>query len=141
MKAVLDSCVAVKTVLPEVDTPKAVRLLNEYRVGLHELLAPDVFPIEVAHALSRAERRNVIRPPLGTKRLAAALRNAPVLHSYLPLLGRAYALSSQARIGVYDCLYVALAEREGRALVTSDQRLLNALGGRFTFLVDLAALS
>src|SRR5437764_60851 len=49
MRAVLDSCVALKTVLPETDTPKAVRLLNEFRVGLHELLAPDVFPVDVAH--------------------------------------------------------------------------------------------
>ena len=57
MRAVLDSCVALKTVLPGSDTPKAVRLLSEFRAGLHELLAPDVFPVEVAHALTKAERR------------------------------------------------------------------------------------
>src|SRR5207302_4947617 len=129
-----------KTVLPETDTPKAVRLLNEFRLGLHDLLAPDVFPIEVAHALARAERRGIIKPPLGARRLAAVLRNAPQLHPYLPLLPRAYAIASQARIGVYDCLYVALAEREGCELVTADLRLLNTLKPTFPFIVDLASL-
>lgn len=50
---------ALKPVLPEIDTPKAVRLLNEFRVGLHELLAPDTFAVEVAHALTRAERKGI----------------------------------------------------------------------------------
>ena len=57
MRAVLDSSVAIKWVLPEADTPKAVRLRNEFREGLHDLIAPDVFPIEVAHE-SRATRRH-----------------------------------------------------------------------------------
>ncbi len=138
MRAVLDSCVALKTVLPEVDTPKAVRLLNEFRAGLHELLAPDIFPIEVAHALSKAERRGILKPPTGAKRLLAVMRNRPDLHPYLPLLPRAYQIASQARIGVYDCLYVALAEREGLELITSDQRLINALGAKF--IIPLSSL-
>jgi predicted nucleic acid-binding protein len=33
------------------------------------------------------------------------------------------------RIGVYDCLYVALAERETCQLITADQRLVNSLTG------------
>ena len=140
MRAVLDSCVALKTVLPEVDTPKAVRLLNEFRMGFHELLAPNVFPMEAAHALAKAERRGIIKPPLGAKRLAAVLRNAPQLHPYLPLLPRAFAIASSARIGVYDCLYVALAEREACELVTADVRLLNNLKPTFSFIIDLASL-
>jgi predicted nucleic acid-binding protein len=42
------------------------------------------------------------------------LRNRPDLHPYLPLLPRAFAIASAARIGVYDCLYFALAERGAR---------------------------
>jgi len=37
-------------------------------------------------------------------------------------LPRAYELSSNARVAVYDCLYVALAEREQCKVVTADQR-------------------
>jgi predicted nucleic acid-binding protein len=129
MRYVLDSNVAVKWVLPEPETPRAVGLLNEYRRGLHELLAPDVFPVEVAHAIAKAERRGVIRPPLGARRLRGVLRNAPALHAYLPLLPRAFEIASNARIGVYDCLYVALAEREGCEVLTGDSRLKNSLPG------------
>ena len=43
---------------------------------------------------------------------------------YQPLLQRATAISSQARIGVYDCLYVALAEHENCELVTADGKLI-----------------
>jgi predicted nucleic acid-binding protein len=140
MRAVLDSSVAIKWVLPEPGSPQAVRLRNEFRRGLHDLLAPDIFAVEVAHALTRAERRGVLQPPLSIRRLSAVLRFPPRLHQYLPLLPRATAISSTTRHGVYDCLYVALAEREGIPLVTADQRLLNNLGPSFPFLVDLASL-
>ncbi|MFO0952981.1 MAG: type II toxin-antitoxin system VapC family toxin [Isosphaeraceae bacterium] len=125
MRYVLDSCVALKWALPEKDTPAAVRPLNEYRQGSYEFLAPDVFPIEVA----RAERRGLVPATLGARRLRSILRNAPDLHPYLPLLPRAFAIASQARIGVYDCLYVALAEREGCEVLTADERLPRSLPG------------
>ena len=35
MKWVLDRCMALKWVLPEHDTPKAVRVRNDYSVGQH----------------------------------------------------------------------------------------------------------
>ena len=38
MKYVLDSNVAIKWVLPEPDNNIAVRLRNEYALGLHELI-------------------------------------------------------------------------------------------------------
>jgi hypothetical protein len=39
MRYVLDSRVALKWVLPEADSAKAIRLRNEYINGLHELLS------------------------------------------------------------------------------------------------------
>ena len=41
-----------------------------------------------------------------------------------------YALSSQARIGVYDCLYVALSEQEQCQVLSADQRLVNTFPGQ-----------
>lgn len=40
-------------------------------------------------------------------------------------------MATQARIGVYDCLYMGLAEREQCELVTADQRLVNTFHGQF----------
>src|SRR5438445_555242 len=104
MKYVLDASVALKWVLPESLSPRAVRLRNDFRKQIHELIAPDIFPVEIAHALSRAERQKIIQPPQGIKRFP------PDLHPYLPLLPKAFAISSALRVGVYDCIYIALAE-------------------------------
>ena len=140
MTSVLDASVALKWVLPEDDSDKAIRVRDEFARGLRELIAPDVFPVEVAHTLAKTERRRLILPGEGAKKLADVSSFMPDLHSYLPLLPRAFDIASAARIGVYDCLYVALAEREGCQLLTSDQRLLNALGAKMSFLIDLATL-
>jgi predicted nucleic acid-binding protein len=63
----------------------------------------------------------------------------PILHTYLLLLPRAYEISSQTRQGVYDCLYVALAERERCELLTADQKLLNTLQPLFPFITSRAS--
>jgi predicted nucleic acid-binding protein len=109
--------------VPEVDSDKALVIRDQARQGLHELLAPDVFAIEVAHALTRAERQGRVSVADGWRLWLAIMADAPTLVDYIPLVPRAYAVSSAARIGVYDCLYLALAEREGCELITADARL------------------
>src|SRR4029077_1837972 len=56
MKYVLDSSVALKFVLPEVDSGKAIRLRDDYRKSIHNLISPDIFTSEVANGLVSAER-------------------------------------------------------------------------------------
>jgi predicted nucleic acid-binding protein len=100
MKYVLDSNVALKWVLSEQDSAKAVQVRDEFGRGLHKLLSPDVFPIEVALSLARSERRGIIGPSEGWPKLTDVLTTPPDLHPYLPLLPRAFAIASRARIGV-----------------------------------------
>jgi predicted nucleic acid-binding protein len=140
MRYVLDSNVSLKWVLIEVDSDKARRLRGEFQQGIHDLLAPDVFPVEVAHGLAKAERRGVIPQGDADRLLANILSTPPQFHPYLPLLKRALDIASQARIGVYDCLYVALAEREGCELLTADDRLVRTLQPSFPFIKSLSAL-
>jgi predicted nucleic acid-binding protein len=137
---VLDSCVGFKWLIVEPNTDKARKLRDEYRQGIHDLLAPDVFPVEIAHALTRAERQGRITPVEGTQLMVDMLTTLPRLFPSLPLLPRAYQISSTARIGIYDCLYVALAEQEGCQLVTTDARLLTSLQTQFPFIVSLASI-
>jgi hypothetical protein len=47
MRYVLDSNIALKWVLIEADSDKARRLRLDFQNQIHELLAPDVFPIVV----------------------------------------------------------------------------------------------
>lgn len=140
MKYVLDASVALKWVLPEPDSANAASLRQGFLSGTHELIAPDSFPIEVAHALAKAERRGMILASEGWPKLADVFTSMPDLHPYLPLLPRAFAIASRARIGVYDCLNVALAEQEGCELVTADARMMNSLRNSHPFLISLAAL-
>ena len=140
MKYVLDSCVGFKWFVDEPSSDKALRLRDDFRSGVLELLAPSIFPIELVHSLTRAERQGRITQAEGVQLFQDIMGLLPVLHEYLPLLPRAYEVSSQVRIGVYDCLYIALAEREGCQLVTSDDRLIRNLQPTFPFITPLHSL-
>ena len=72
--------------------------------------------------------------------LGDLLSTPPDLHGYLPLLARAVEIASDMRCGFYDCLYVALAEREACELVTSDQKMVAHLQKQFPFIVPLSSL-
>jgi predicted nucleic acid-binding protein len=73
MKSVLDASVAVKLVLPEHDSAKALALEADFRNQIHDLIAPDTFPVEVAHALTKAERRGLLLPGQAAARLSRIL--------------------------------------------------------------------
>ena len=126
---VLDSSVAIKWVLPETDSAKARSLQEDIRKNLHEIIAPDVFASEVAHVLTKAERKRIIPVGEAFRHLTDILRAGPVLYSFLPLPPRAVEISSKTRIAVTDCLFVALAERENCEFLTADQRLITNLLG------------
>jgi|SRR5207247_1877000 len=140
MKTVLDSCVALKWVLTEADSAKALDLRAQFQKQLHELLSPDIFLAECAHALVRAERKAIIKQGEAAVLLGDLLSTPPDLHGYLPLLARAVEIASDMRCGFYDCLYVALAEREACELVTSDQKMVAHLQKQFPFIVPLSSL-
>jgi predicted nucleic acid-binding protein len=140
MRYVLDSSVALKWVLPEPDSSKANQLRDEFRRTTHELYCPDVFPIEVAHALTKAERQGRIAPPAAGVLWDDVMTTPPTSFPSLPLVPRAYQIASAARIGIYDCLYVALAEREACELVTADDKLVKNLQAAFPFIRSLTSL-
>lgn len=137
MKYVLDSSVALKWAIPEPDTAKALQLRTDYRNGIHELIAPDFFPVEAAHALTRAERQRRIPQGAGWGLWQKITSDCPTLLSWHPLMPQAFDLSSKMRIGVYDCVYVALAEQEQCRVVTADQRLLKTFPAQTISLASL----
>jgi predicted nucleic acid-binding protein len=140
MRFVLDSCVSLKWVLPEADSLKAMQLRDEVRKSVHEILAPQVFELEIAHALTRAERTS--RIPVGQALVlwADIMCTPPDLQASIALTPRAIGISSDLRVGVYDCLYVALADREQCDLVTSDDLMIKRLQPKFPFIRSLASM-
>lgn len=126
MTVAVDASVAVKWLLPEPDSPQAETLLS----GGNRLVAPDLLLIEVANVLWRKRRAAQV-----TDADAAAMQeDLPQffarLHPIGPLMPRALAISFALDHPVYDCVYLALAEREGCPLVTADARFL-AKAARF----------
>jgi predicted nucleic acid-binding protein len=140
MRYVLDSSTAFKWVVPEQDSDTALRLRADFQAAVHELLAPDIFPGEVAHALTRAERQARITPGEALDLWSNVMTTSPQLVASLPLMHQAIAISSRTQVGVFDCLYVALAEREACELVTADSRLLNSFSKQHPFVIPLSSL-
>jgi predicted nucleic acid-binding protein len=96
--------------------------------------------IEVAHVLSKAHRTRQISAQRAEADLAAIYADVPQLSSSVPHLPRAFEISLQERIGIYDCIYLALAEQEQCGLITADVRLITNLQPRFPQIIALASL-
>ncbi|HZZ80715.1 MAG TPA: type II toxin-antitoxin system VapC family toxin [Gemmataceae bacterium] len=125
MKYVVDCSTAFKWFVIETDRPKAIRLRDEFEKGNIALLAPDLFPIEIANSLLMAEQGRNPRLAAGQAALFLnhLLQKPPTLLDSVPILPRAQEIAKQYKRSVYDCLYVALAEREQCDLVTADVKL------------------
>jgi predicted nucleic acid-binding protein len=140
MKFVIDSSVAMKWFVVEALRPKAIRLRDDFKNGTHELLAPDLFPTEIANVLLVIEKAKRIAPGDAATLLAQALLSLPAIIAAVPLLPRAQEIAKKHQRSVYDCLYVALAELEQCDFVSADDKLVNALQSAFPFVVSLASM-
>jgi predicted nucleic acid-binding protein len=138
MTVVVDASVAVKWVIPEVLSDRADAL----RGRADRLLAPDLLLPEAANALWKKLIRREITAREAAQALDLLMSSGLDLRPAGPLLGRALELGRRLRHPVYDCVYLVLAQREGAALVTADQRLLARMARRRTRLtvIDLATL-
>jgi predicted nucleic acid-binding protein len=140
MRYVLDASVALAWVLPRPISAKALHLRDDYLNGIHDLIAPDIFPGETASALTKSERQKLIAVGDAAILHVKVLRACPTLQSYIPLIPRAIEISSQTRTAFYDCVYVALAEQEQCEVVTVDDKFINSIQKQFPFVVHLATL-
>src|SRR4051812_25237302 len=115
MKYVLDPSVALKWVLPEIHAAKAKQLRDDYENQIHQLVAPDVFPVEVSYALVRAERKKIISIGQAAALLVDVMNSAPFISSYLSLLSRATDIHRHRLENALWCLRLPLfcAGREG----------------------------
>lgn len=132
MALVVDASVALKWVLPEPETERALALIESDR-----LIAPDFLYLECANVLARDVRRGVLPVAAAEEALAALQGVALQVSPILDLIGPAYGLATALGQTVYDCLYLALAQAEGAVLVTADRRFAEACAERFADAVRL----
>jgi predicted nucleic acid-binding protein len=104
------------------------------------LIAPSIYPAEIASALTKAERQKLIPVGLFRKLIVEIFKTPIPLEPYDSLLMRAAEISSQTRCGFYDACYAALGEREGCEVVTADEKFLRAVQPMMPFVISLANL-
>jgi len=126
MKLTLDASVAAKWVQAEIGSDSAQRIRDDFRNGVHELIAPDIFCIEVAHTLVRAERKKLITDM--PQHFADIMSLCPDLADS-PQSARPRNRSGSQHPPRSVRLHLrSLAERENAPLVTADSQLLNLSG-------------
>ena len=122
---VVDASVVVKWFLPEALAEAALRVAATDRV----FLAPELLGAEFANALWKKQLRREVEGTAAARILENFRRVAIETFALMPLLPTAFAIASAAGHSVYDCLYLALAEREDCPLVTADRRFYQAFAG------------
>ena len=115
-----------------VDASAVVNLLldqirrADHAVFATELAAPDLLLVEVASGLRRSEHRGLVSSADAGSMLADLLELPVRMFPDRDLLERAFELRANVTVG--DACYVALAERLGCGLLTSDARLARSPG-------------
>lgn len=120
MILVIDANVGLKWFIEEPRSPAARKILDKGA----SFIAPDIFIPEICNVVWKKVKNQEITAKQGE----AIVTNVPmVLDRIVPsseVAGRAFALAVQFNHPVYDCLYLALAERESSTLITDDAKLV-----------------
>src|SRR5262249_36497067 len=82
MRYVLDASVGLCWVIPRPLSPNALQLRDDFRKSIHELIAPALFPGEIASGLTKAERQRLIAAVAGV--LDPPADSVPARSAFLP---------------------------------------------------------
>ncbi|WP_088345995.1 MULTISPECIES: type II toxin-antitoxin system VapC family toxin [Rhodomicrobium] len=115
---IVDASVAVRWFVPAWHWPSAQDAVQD-----RALLAPDLILAEIGNALWKAVRAGL----MARRDAEAALKRVPPLFDHLEPLPAlhldAARMSYDLNHPIYDCFYLALAERESAALLTADRKM------------------
>jgi predicted nucleic acid-binding protein len=131
MKLVIDASVAAKWFFKEPGTDDALALLDACDRGVVEFWAPEIITAEMANLIWKKVLRAAVDPHHGYS-FFDDFRRIPVRFTpAFELAGVSLRLAVSFRHSAYDCLYVALAAREGCEMVTADAKLFGAFRAAF----------
>ena len=117
---VIDASVAVAVVAAEPRQQPARRLIADPAV---RRMTPDLMALEAANAFWKRVRRGIWTRDQHDQAMNAVLKGRIEFAPTGPLIRRAAQLSLDHDHPVYDCVYVALAQRELAPIATLDARM------------------
>jgi predicted nucleic acid-binding protein len=120
MTLVVDASVAAQWVLEQDGSARAGALRAESR-----LIAPSLIAAEIGSAIWRAVRRKAVSRADALVAIEAVLLPFDALVPAEELRRRALAMAIELDHPIYDCFYLALAERENAPLISADKRLVS----------------
>ena len=121
MSLIVDASVVVKWFATEPGSAEASALFEKG----DRCVAPVLIIAEVGNALWKKHRKRLV----SAEQIVAAMRALPKFLELVELADvapRAADLAARLEHPIYDCFYLALAERERLPLVTADARMLDA---------------
>ncbi len=122
---VVDTSVAFKWCVAygEGGIDEAASLLAKHRIGQIELIAPATILVEIANTL------RYLLPADDALSLMDGFRNTHVrlFNVTHDLVRRATLRAAETGMGVYDALFLALAEERGCPLVTADRKAFEGI--------------
>jgi predicted nucleic acid-binding protein len=118
---VVDASVAALWVLEREGTARASALRTE-----GGLIAPSLIAAEIGSAIWKAVRRGAVSRADALVAIEAALLPFEALIPIEQLRVRALALALELDHPIYDCFYLALAERQRAPVISADKRLMAA---------------
>ena len=116
---VVDASVAVKWYFRERGSDAALQLLADEAL---ELIGPEILPTEVANALLRRERENLLTASVTDDALKDLGRALSIPMRTDDLLLTAIGVSRELLHPLPDCMYLALAQVMHAQLVTADEK-------------------
>lgn len=121
---VVDTSVAIKWIVDEEGSDKAELLQGA------DMVAPALFRIEAGNVLRTLAAKQILTNERAID-LFLFLQTAPVtiIDADELLERRALDLALALEHPIYDCVYLALAERMDRRLITADRRFIKTLSG------------
>jgi predicted nucleic acid-binding protein len=120
---VVDASVATKWVLPEDGSERATALRNPAET----FMAPNLIAAEIGNAIWKRVMWQDFLVADGLVALGAAMTIFSQIVPMEALAPRAVEIGAELKHPIYDCFYLALAERERCPMVTADKRLLTAV--------------
>jgi predicted nucleic acid-binding protein len=134
---VIDSSAVLKWVLNETDSDAAQQMLDDYRAGLVDLIAPSLVHSEVGNVLAKLVRRGELTSAQAKGSFDLVREHSPMLYDSPASWELALAIATLHRQSYYDCLFLALALDRRCDLITADERFFRGMHDAFSCLTLL----